>query len=79
MTNQKKIQIDHSESNIFIFSHGAFIKNFIDYIIGCNAIIPESERDKLKMIPFNCHFHEIQITFDSNKTYFEIIRLNEGF
>ena len=66
-----------SEATIFIFSHGAFIKNFIDYIIGRNAEIPESERSKLKMIPFNCHFHEIQISFDCNKKYYH--RLNEGF
>merc|ERR1712235_59269 len=70
---------NQEERTIFIFSHGAFIKNFVDYIMGCNAEIPDDQRSKLKMIPFNCHFHEIQISYDCNKKYFKIIRLNEGF
>jgi len=65
-------------NSILLFSHGAFIKYFIDVAISCNAKCPESERSKLRMIPFNCHFHEILIQFDANKTYYEIIRLNIG-
>ena len=73
-------KMDQSEERtIFIFSHGAFIKNFVDHIMGCNAEIPDDQRSKLKMIPFNCHFHEIQISYDCNKKYYKIIRLNEGF
>ena len=73
-------KMDQSEERtIFIFSHGAFIKNFVDFIMGCNAEIPDDQRSKLKMIPFNCHFHEIQISYDCNKKYYKIIRLNEGF
>lgn len=81
--NQKQSKESSSyepeEKTIFIFSHGAFIKNFVDYIMGCNAEIPDDQRSKLKMIPFNCHFHEIQISYDCNKKYYKIIRLNEGF
>ena len=79
--NQSKLtKMDQSEERtVFIFSHGAFIKNFVDFIMGCNAEIPDDQRSKLKMIPFNCHFHEIQISYDCNKKYYKIIRLNEGF
>ena len=79
--NQSKLtKMDQSEERtVFIFSHGAFIKNFVDFIMGCNAEIPDDQRSKLKMIPYNCHFHEIQISYDCNKKYYKIIRLNEGF
>ena len=79
--NQSKLtKMDQSEERtVFIFSHGAFIKNFVDFIMGCNAEIPDDQRCKLKMIPYNCHFHEIQISYDCNKKYYKIIRLNEGF
>merc|ERR1711990_852505 len=58
-----------NQNSVLIFSHGAFIKYFVDYIMQCNATCPESEKSKLRMIPFNCHFHEIEMKFDQNKTY----------
>ena len=78
--NQSQSKVDQSdERTVFIFSHGAFIKIFAEFTMGCNAEIPDDQRCKLKMIPNNCHFHEIQISYDCNKKYYKIIRLNEGF
>ena len=68
-----------NDPSVIIFSHGALILQTIKYMVSCNATVPEDQKSKLRMIPYNCHFHEIEMFYDQNKTKYSIISLNNSF
>ena len=48
-------------------------------MVSYNAIVPEEQRKNLRRIPYNCHYHHVEMEFDANKTKYQIVSLNNPF
>ena len=50
-----------SDPSVIVFSHGALILQMIKYMVSCNATVPDDQKFKLRIIPYNCDFHQVEM------------------